>query len=86
MSTTMYNDGQIVRGRVLLALVVRYYASGNSGHVLYDLNHLQGLKMVGDNIEGFHNTWNMVMSELASRPAEETLQFVYYHQIKGLRL
>ena len=84
MSTAMYNDNQFVRGRSLWALVFRYYASGNSGQVLYDLNHLQGLKMVGDNIEGFHNTWNMVMSELASRPAEDTLQLADYHQIKGL--
>ena len=57
----------------------------NSGQVLYDVNHLQGLKMVGDNTEGFHNTWNMVMSELASRPAEETLQLVDYNQIKGFK-
>ena len=63
----------------------RHYASGNSGQVLCDLNHLQSLKMVGDNIEGFHNTWNMVVSELASRPEETTLQFVYYHRIKNFK-
>ena len=85
MSTTMYNDNQIVRGRSLLAFVFRYYASGNSGQVLYGLNHLQSLKMVGDNVEGFHNAWNMVMAELSSTPAEETLQFVYYTQIKRFK-
>ena len=50
--------------------------------MLYDLNHLQSLKVVGDNVEGFHNAWNMVMAELQSTPAEETLQYLYYHQIK----
>ncbi len=54
--------------------------------MLYDLNHLQGLKMVGDYLEGFHTTWSMVMSELASRPAEDTLQFVYYNHIKRFKL
>ena len=37
VSTMMYNDNKIVRGRVLLALVFRYYSSGSSGQVLYDL-------------------------------------------------
>ncbi len=85
MSTTMYNDGQIVRGRVLLALVFRYYASGNSGQVLYDFNHLHGLKMIGGNIEAFHNTWNMVVSELETRPDEKLLQYLYYSQIKHFK-
>jgi hypothetical protein len=31
LANTMYYDGQIVRGRVLLALVFRDYASGTSG-------------------------------------------------------
>ena len=82
MSTTMYNNDLIVRGRSLLAVVFRYYASSTSGQVLYDLNHLQSLRLVGDNAEGFHNAWNMVMAELSSTPAEETLQYLYYHQIK----
>ncbi len=85
MSTTMYNNDQIVRGRSLLAVVFRYYASSNSGQVLYDLNHLQGLRMVGDNVEGFHNAWNMVMAELSSTPAEETLQYLYYQQVKDFK-
>ncbi len=61
------------------------YASGNSGQVLCDLDHLQSLKMTGDNIEGFHNTWNMVISELASQPDLATVQFVYYNQIKDFK-
>ena len=85
MSTTMYNNDQIVRGRSLLAVVVRYYASNNSGQVLYDLNHLQSLSMVGDNVEGFRNAWNMVMAELSSTPAEEARQYLYYHQIKDFK-
>ncbi len=81
LCNNMYNDKQIVRGRVLLALVFRYYASGNSGQVLYNFNHLQGLKMIGDNIEGFHNTWNMVLSELETRPDEKLLQHLYFTQV-----
>ena len=39
----------------------------------------------GDTIEGFHNTWNMVLSELATMPDKDTLQFVYYNQIKDFK-
>ena len=59
-NTTALNNNQVVRGRVLLALVFRYYSSGTSGQVLYDMNHLQTLTLHGDNLEGFRNTWNMV--------------------------
>ena len=41
-----------------------------------------GIRLIGDNVEGFHNAWNMVMAELSTTPAEETLQYLYYHQIK----
>ena len=53
MFTTMYNNDQIVRGRSLLAFVFRYYASSQNGQVLYDLNHLQGLKWLGTTLKGF---------------------------------
>ncbi len=75
----------MVRERVLLALVFRYYASGNSSQVLHGMSHLQSLKMKDNNIEGFHDTWNMVMSELATAPDAATLQFVYYNQIKDFK-
>mgnify|MGYP002812013029 CR=1 FL=1 len=62
-------------------MVGRYYASGNSGQVLYDVNHLQGLKMINNNIEGIHNSWDMVLSGLVTRPAEKLLQHLYFMQV-----
>ena len=50
--TTALNNQLVVRGRVLLALVFRYYASSTTGQVLYDMNHLQTLKLQGDNLDG----------------------------------
>ena len=85
LCNNQYNDKQIVRGRVLLALAFRYYASGNSGQVLYDFNNLQGLTMINNNIEGFHNTWNMVLSELEERPSEKLLQHLYFTQVCDFR-
>ena len=75
-STTSLNNNTIARGRVLLAIVFRYYASGQSGQAMYDMNHLQSLVMEGDNLEALHNTWNLVISELSVEPDLPTLQFL----------
>ena len=57
-TTESLSWNEIVRGRALLAIVFRYYAHGNNGQVLYDMNHLQSLKMKDSNLESFHNSWN----------------------------
>ena len=84
-TTESLNRNEIVRGRTLLAIVFRYYAHGNNGQVLYDMNHLQSLKMKDNDIENFHNSWNLVLSELENRPDPTTLQFWYFNQIKDFR-
>ena len=84
-SNTRLNNNTIARGRVLLAIVLRYYASGQNGQAMYDMNHLQTLVMKGDNLEAFHNTWNMVMSELSHVPEDTTLQFWYFRQIEHFK-
>ncbi len=38
---------------MLLAIVFRYYAAGNSAQVLHDLNHFQKLTLKGDSLESF---------------------------------
>ena len=49
------------------------------------MNHLQSLVMVNDNLEGFHNTWNMVLSELTNKPDDSTLLFWYFKQIQNFK-
>ena len=71
-----------MRGRVLLHLIFEYYSSGNDGQVLYDMNHLQQLTLTNGNLEAFHSTWVMVLSELEYQPPAETLQFLYARQIE----
>ncbi len=49
VNTTALDSNLAIGGRVLLALVCRYYSSGANGQVLYDMNHLQTLTFHGDN-------------------------------------
>ena len=83
--TIALSNNVVARGRVLRALVARYYAPGNNALVLYDINHLQRLTLKGEHLESFHNTWTMVMSELSEPPDPKLLQFLYYKQIQHFK-
>ncbi len=41
--------------------------------------------MKGDKLESFHNTWNLVVSELSEPPDPKLLQYLYYEQIKNFK-
>ena len=41
--------------------------------------------MKDNNLEAFHNTWNRVLSELATKPSPELLQYWYFKQIKDFK-
>ena len=49
------------------------------------MNHLQSLVMVDNNLEGFHSTWSMVLSELTFVPEKSTLLFWYFKQIQNFK-
>ena len=67
---------------MLLAIVFRYFAAGNSAQVLYDLTHLQKLTLRGDSPESFQNTWAMVLSELSKPPDPDLLQALCLRQLQ----
>ncbi len=70
---------------MLPAIVFRYYAPGFNALVLYDLNHLQKLVLRGDHLESFHNTWNMVLSELSEPPYPKLLQYLYFQPLQHFK-
>ena len=84
-NTTTLNNHLVVRGRVLLAIVRRYYSAGTTGQVMCDMSHLQTLTLHGDSLDGFHNTWNLVLSELPTQPTPEIIQFSYFQQIQKFK-
>ena len=47
------------------------------------MNHLPDVNPEkNDNLESFHNIWNMVLSELSTVPDPEVLQLWYYKQLQ----
>ncbi len=63
-------------------MIFAYYSSGHGGQVLFDMNHLQQLTLTKGNLEAFHSTWTMVLSELEFPPSAGTLQFLYARQLE----
>ena len=41
--------------------------------------------MKGDNLEAFHNTLNLVISELSQQPVDQALQLWYFWQIEHFK-
>ena len=80
-SNAAVSSGSSMRGRVLLQMIFQYYSAGHDGQVLYDMNHLQSLCITNGNLEAFHNTWTMVLSELEFPPPPGSLKLLYAKQI-----
>ena len=56
-----------------------------NAEVLFNLNDLQKINLRGDNIEGFQNSWVMVLSGLSKTPDLDVLEHSYFQQVKGFR-
>ena len=63
----------------------RYYATGKSAEVLFSLNDLQKVTLRGDNIEGFQNSWVMVLSGLYKNLDLDVFEYCYFQQVKDFR-
>ncbi len=49
------------------------------------MTDLQKVTLRGDNIEGFQNSWVMVLSGLSKAPDLDVLEYCYFQQVKGFR-
>ncbi|MCP3879628.1 MAG: hypothetical protein GY701_14740, partial [Sulfitobacter sp.] len=81
----MQNDHRMIKGREVLRVIVRYYATGKNAEVMFSLNDLQKVTLRGDNIENFQNTWEMVLGRLPRQPDPDVLLYCYHQQVKGFR-
>ena len=61
------------------------YSTCRQAEVLFNLNDLQKVQIKNGNIEGFVNSWGMVIEGMKRVPDEDTLQFVFYESAKSWR-
>ena len=69
-------------GLLLLRLMVKYFATGRAADFLYNINDLQRVAIRGGNLEGFMNTWIMVLQGMREEPAEVQLEFIFYEAVQ----
>ena len=77
--------GRALKGREIFFAVQRWYATGKTAERLFNLRDLQAVKVVNGNLQGFQNSWVMVLSGMKSSPDADTLEVVYYEAIQGHR-
>jgi len=77
--------GRALTGREIFFVVQRWYATGKTAERLFNLRDLQAVKVVNGNLQGFQNSWVMVLSGMKSSPDADTLEVVYYEAIQGHR-
>jgi len=72
------SEGKSAPGLLLFRIVVRYYATGRAAEALYNINDLQRIRIHGNDLEQFMNTWEMVLEGMRIRPPDEQLEFIFY--------
>ncbi len=84
-SSAALSVGRAARGRVLLAIVFRYYAAGHTAHMMFYTRHLRHIVVTGESLESFQPSWAMALSELGKAPDPDVIQHLYYRQVQRFK-
>ena len=76
-------EGRAARGLELAFIMFEYYSTGKSAEAMFMTLGIHNVRMRGDNLEAFHNTWDMLLAGLPKDPDPDTKQHCYFMQIKG---
>jgi len=77
--------GRSVPGLVLLRVIQMDYSTNRQAEVVFNLNDLQKVQIKSGNLEGFTNSWDMVLKGMRKVPEEDILEFLFYEAVKGWR-
>ena len=75
-------NGVMVKGRQLLYMIGEYYRANEEAGAMYDMADLMGVKIRGDNLENFLNTWDMVVMGMRSEATEECMRVLFHENIR----
>ena len=80
---TAAKSGQMIRGRQILWMVYQHFRLNQSYGSLYQVSDLMAVRMKGDSLESFVNTWDSVIAGMHKEPEPEIVENLFYQQIKG---
>ena len=76
-------EGILVRGRQVLWLVYDHYRINDELGLIYDFRDLNSVKMRGDSLESFLNSWENVLLGMQKQPDEDILRALFLEQIRN---
>ena len=77
--------GKSAPALVLLRTIVNYYDTGSAPGILYNILDLQKIEVRNHNLEGFINTWYMVLRGMKDIPDTKILEHMFFNQVKDHR-
>ena len=72
-------------GLLILRTVTRYFATGRAPDALFNFKDLEKVQLRGGNLEGFLNTWYMVINGMKKVPDIEMLELIFFEASKDQR-
>ena len=75
-------EGQTPPALVLLRTIVNYYDTGSAPGVLFNILDLQKLAVHNGNLEGFINSWYMVLRGMNDKVDPKILEHLFFEAIK----
>jgi len=72
-------------GLLLLRMILKHFATGRAPDALYNVIDLQCVQIRSGRLDGFMNTWNMVIARMKTVPDLGTQEFLFYEAIKDHR-
>ena len=83
VGATQANEKRSPKGRELWCILLVYYSTDCRAQAMYSLEDLEQVKIHGNNLERFMNSWSMVLDSVPVVPDDETLREKFFGQIKN---
>ena len=74
--------GRSTPGLLVLRTIIRYFATGRAPDALYNLKDLEKIQIRSGNLEGFLNTWFLVLKGMRKEPDIEMMEITFFDAIK----
>ena len=72
----------MIKGRQSLLLIYSYFKTSVEAGALHDLTDLMSVRLNGDKLDSFLNTWDQVLIGMREEPSEETKRTLFLKQLK----
>ena len=70
------------KGIVLLRMIFDYFRTNRTVDVVYEITDLDAVRIKGNNVEAFQNTWVSVLTGMNQVPDDRSLEVLYHDRVE----